>query len=79
MAGSAGYPYPRFISYDLAGELTWLLLFGGLGYAFSSQWEAMSQFISDFSGVLVGAAILGVGLFFLFRRQRANVSVMEHA
>lgn len=74
-AGSGGYPLWRFISYDVAGELTWLLLFGGVGYAFSSQWEAMSDFISNFSGVLVGGVILVAGVFFLFQRQRAATIV----
>jgi membrane protein DedA with SNARE-associated domain len=56
--------------HDVAGELTWLILFGGIGYAFSNQWEAMSQFVSDFSGVLVGLALLGVGIFMAIRHQR---------
>ena len=75
-AGSAGYPFLKFMAYDVTGELTWLLLFGGLGYTFSSQWEALSQFISDFSGVLVGAAILGAGIFLIFRRWRATSTMV---
>jgi membrane protein DedA with SNARE-associated domain len=62
-AGSAGFPYLRFLISDLAGELPWLLLPGGISYAFITEWEATSQFISDFSGVLVGVALLGVGIF----------------
>jgi membrane protein DedA with SNARE-associated domain len=68
VAGSTGYPFPRFVAYDLAGEITWLLLFGGVGYAFSSQWEALAEFISNFSGVLVGIALLGAGIYLIFRR-----------
>lgn len=70
VAGSTGYSFPRFVAYDLAGELTWLLLFGGAGYAFSSQWEALSELISNFSGVLVGVALLGAGAYLMFRRWR---------
>lgn len=70
VAGSAGYPFSRFIVFDLAGELTWLLLFGSIGYAFSSQFEAISEFIGDFSGVLVGLVIIAGGVFIVFRRQR---------
>ncbi|MEM7034057.1 MAG: DedA family protein [Chloroflexota bacterium] len=69
VAGSGGYPYRKFVLYDVAGELTWLLIFGGLGYTFSSQWEAMSEFIGNFSGVLVGIAILGTGLYLIFRKK----------
>jgi membrane protein DedA with SNARE-associated domain len=72
VAGSGGYPFARFMAYDISGELTWLVLFGGLGYLFGSQFEAVSQFVSDFSGVLVGVVVLGMGLIFLFRRHRNN-------
>ena len=75
VAGSGGYPLWKFLSYDIAGEMTWLLLFGALGYIFGSQWEVISDFISDFSGLLVGVVILGVGLYVLFRRQRNHSRV----
>ena len=58
--------------YDLAGEFTWIVLYGGLGYAFGSQWEAINQFISDFSGLLVGLVLFGVGLYLLVRRRRQS-------
>lgn len=76
VAGSTGYPFVRFGMYILAGELTWLMLFGGIGYAFSSQWEAVSEFISNFSGVLVGIVLLGLGGYFLFRRRKvADIAI----
>ena len=70
VAGSSGYASQRFVGYAAAGELTWLLMYGTLGYLFGSQWEAVSTFISDFSGVLVGLAIAGVGVFALLRWAR---------
>jgi len=43
-----------------AGELTWLLLFGARSRdAFGSQWEVISNLVSDFSGLLVGLVLLG--------------------
>lgn len=71
VAGSGGYPLGRFVAYDVAGELTWLVLFGGLGYAFGSQWEVISDFISDFSGLLVGIVVLGGGVYLLIRQRTA--------
>ncbi len=70
IAGSTGYSFWRFLAYDIAGEATWIVLYGGLGYTFGSQWELISQFISDFSGLLVGMVALGAGIYILLRRQR---------
>ena len=72
IAGSGGYVYWRFLIYDTAGEITWLGFFGSLGFIFGSQWEAISQFVSDLSGLLAGIALLGLGLYFLFRRRQAS-------
>ncbi|MBN1995343.1 MAG: DedA family protein [Anaerolineae bacterium] len=69
IAGSSGYGFWKFLFYDLAGELTWIVLYGGLGYAFGSQWELISDFISDFSGLLLGLVVLGVGLYLILRRR----------
>jgi membrane protein DedA with SNARE-associated domain len=70
IAGGGGYRFWRFLIYDAAGEFTWIVLYGSLGYGSGSQWEAISQFISDFSGLLVGVVVLGAGIYFLVRRHR---------
>ncbi len=70
VAGSSGYPIKRFVMYDSAGELIWLLSYGSLGYLFGSQWEYISDLISNASGLLVGIAMVGVGVYALVRRQR---------
>lgn len=49
--------------YDFLGESVWILLYGGLGYAFGSQWEVVSDFISNFGGLVLGIAVLGVGIW----------------
>jgi membrane-associated protein len=69
IAGSSGYRPLRFLAYAAAGELTWLLVYGGLGYLFGSQWEAVSTFISDFSGLLVGLVLLVGGVYWWLRRE----------
>lgn len=70
IAGSSGYRFRRFFVYDMAGEITWLVLYGGLGYIFGSNWEVISQFISDLSGVLAGIVILAIGMYFLILCRR---------
>jgi membrane-associated protein len=72
VAGGAGYPFARFMLFDIAGEVTWLLLYGALGFAFSSQWEAVSDFISNFSGLLVGVVILVGGVYLLRRNWQSS-------
>jgi membrane-associated protein len=58
------------VAYDAAGELTWLLGYGALGYFFGSQWEYVSDLISNASGLLVGLLIAGVGAYALIRWNR---------
>ena len=63
IAGGGGIPFRRFMIYDALGELTWIVLYGGLGYLFGSQWEVISDVISNFGGLVLGIVILGVGLW----------------
>ncbi|RME74814.1 MAG: DedA family protein [Chloroflexi bacterium] len=68
IAGGSSYAFLKFLTYDLAGEITWVALFGTLGYVFGTQWELVSEFISNFSGLLVGIAALAVGIYLLVRQ-----------
>lgn len=67
VAGSSGYSLRRFVGYDTAGELTWILIYGTLGYVFGSQWETVNNFVSNFSGLLVGVVLALAGLYLLAR------------
>ena len=75
IAGSSGFQFGRFVAYDAAGELIWLLGYGALGYFFGSQWEYVSDLISNASGLLVGLLIAGVGAYALIRWNRRPASV----
>ena len=63
IAGSSGYKFQRFMLYDVLGETTWIILYGGLGYAFGSQWEVVYDFLGNFGGFVLGAVILGAGIW----------------
>jgi membrane-associated protein len=65
IAGGSGYNFQRFFTYDVAGEFTWLVLYGGLGYAFASQWSIISRTISNYSGYLMVLVIIGVAGYFV--------------
>ena len=70
IAGGSGIQFRRFMLYDSLGELTWIILYGGLGYIFGSQWELVSVFISNFGGWIPGLIILGAGIWLWRRRLR---------
>ena len=62
-------PYLHFVCFDLAGELLWVLLYGGLGYLFAGQWMLVSQTVSNFSVVSLGLAAAVAGILYLRRRR----------
>jgi membrane protein DedA with SNARE-associated domain len=63
IAGGSGYRFRHFMIYDILGEASWIILYGGLGYAFGTQWEVVYDFIGNFGGLLLGAVILGAGIW----------------
>jgi membrane protein DedA with SNARE-associated domain len=68
IAGGSHFPMLRFMGLSTAGEFTWLVGYGALGYAFGSQWEFISDLVSNFSGALVGLVLAAVGLVWLRRK-----------
>jgi membrane-associated protein len=78
IAGGSGIQFRRFMFYDSLGELTWIVLYGGLGYLFGSQWELVSEFISNFGGLILGLVILGVGLWLWNKRLRSIENAKEN-
>ena len=70
IAGGSGIRFRRFLTWDIAGEITWILLYGGLGYWFGSQWEVLSNFISNFGGLVLGLVLLSIGVWAGVKRMR---------
>jgi membrane-associated protein len=58
IAGGSGIGFRRFMTVDALGEATWIILYGGLGFWFGSQWEVVSDFISNFGGLSLGFVLL---------------------
>jgi membrane protein DedA with SNARE-associated domain len=71
IAGGSGIQFRRFMTYDSMGEFTWIILYGGLGYFFGSQWELVSTFLSNFGGLMLGLLILGIGIWQGLKRLRS--------
>ena len=77
IAGSSRYAYGRFLLFDVLGELVWIALYGGLGYAFADQWETISDLAGNLTGVLIGllALVVGGALAYRARRRRGLAAV----
>jgi membrane protein DedA with SNARE-associated domain len=73
LAGGSRYPFGKFFLFMFLGESTWVFLYGGLGYAFGSQWELVSEFLSNFGGLALGIALLAAAIFLWRRNQRLGV------
>jgi len=73
IAGGSGIRFRRFMTYDTLGEATWIILYGGLGYWFGSNWEIVSDFLSNFGGFVLGIVLLVAGIWLGIRRLRGDI------
>lgn len=72
-SGMSGYPWHRFLLFDVLGEVLWVVLYVGLGEMFSDRVEALSEMIGNISWGLIGlivAVILGRKVFQYLRADR---------
>jgi membrane-associated protein len=70
LAGSSRYAYGRFLALDALGELIWIALYGGLGYAFADQWETISDLAGNLTGAVIGLLALVAGGALAYRMRR---------
>jgi membrane protein DedA with SNARE-associated domain len=75
IAGSSGYAFRRFLAHAMAGDITWIALYCGLGYVFGSRWQVIGPLVSHYLGWLGGAVVVGIGVYILLRRLRQNQRV----
>jgi membrane-associated protein len=69
-SGIAGYPWRRFILWDVLGEVLWVVLYVMLGYIFSDRVQYISEILGNLAWAifaLIVAIILGWKLFRYFR------------
>jgi membrane protein DedA with SNARE-associated domain len=69
-SGVAGYPWTRFVFWDILGESLWVILYVMLGKIFSDRVQDISDIMGNLTWVFVGltaAAILGWKLFRYFQ------------
>jgi membrane protein DedA with SNARE-associated domain len=63
MAGSSKLRFRSFLFYVIAGEAMWIILYGGLGYFFSSQWTLINSLVGDFGGLVLILTAVGFGIY----------------
>ena len=77
LSGLAGVPWRVFVLFDLLGETSYVVLYGGMGYFLGSQWENNFTFVikAGLAMVLLGViSVLFHGLTLKNRRQLPTVS-----
>lgn len=69
-SGLTRYSWPRFLVYDVLGETLWVTLYVLLGKFFSDRVQEMSEFLGDFTWMIVGLLIVVVLGWKLFQYLR---------
>jgi len=64
LAGLSRYPWPPFLLFSGLGRVTWTSAYLGLGFAIGSNIDAASQFLGNFSGLLLALAVLTVATIY---------------
>ena len=71
MAGNSKLRFRSFLLYAIAGEAMWIILYGGAGYFFSSQWESINYALSNFGGIALVLAVVAFGVYW-WRQKKSN-------
>lgn len=69
-SGISGYPWRRFIFWDVLGEVLWVSLYVMLGYVFSDRVQYIAEILGNLAWAILAfivAIILGWKLFRYFR------------
>lgn len=56
-SGIANYPWRQFLLWDALGEVLWVSLYVGIGYAFSNRVQAIVEILGNFTWVTVGLIV----------------------
>lgn len=56
-SGIASYSWPRFLLWDVLGEILWVVLYVLLGFFFSDRVEEVAELLGDLKWVTLGAVV----------------------
>ncbi|HET8909918.1 MAG TPA: DedA family protein [Ktedonobacteraceae bacterium] len=70
VAGLEQYPYPRFLIWDISGQILGALIPLGLGYIFAQSWEEVASLFGAISSLILALLIAMILLVMFVRRLR---------
>ena len=70
MAGVSHMPFRKFVICNTGGAMIWAVVFGLIGHAFGSNWEALLRLLHELGWVLGGIAVVIVLAVYLWHRRR---------
>ena len=68
-SGIAGYPWHRFLFWDVVGEIVWVVLFTTLGAIFSDRVQSLTDLLGDLTWVIAGVIVVVILAWKLFGRR----------
>ena len=70
LAGGSKYPRTKFVSAAAAGSAIWVLIYGGVGYAFADSWQTAAAKAKGYE-IWIGTGVVVVAIVaFLVARSR---------
>lgn len=73
IAGSARLNWVRFTIWDTLGELIWVSIYVGIGYAFAANISEASEIAGNVIGILAALALAGAMIWWIVKSLRAQV------
>lgn len=70
LSGINCYKYKKFALFAYLGAFTWCLTFITIGRTLGENWTAFGTYFSKYSFLLILLAILGVLIYYTYRRRR---------
>lgn len=79
-SGLTCYPWPRFLLWDVLGEVLWVIIYVTLGYIFSDRVQYLVEILGNLAWVILGvivSIILGIKVFRYFKPKPVPVSAVN--
>ena len=74
VAGGSHFPFNRFAQNILLGRLLWFILYGGLGFAVSAQWEQVTANVQAYQSWLAGIVLVVTVFYVLLNQLRKKLA-----